>query len=151
MPVGEAMEDIDKKINGWHERKTKIPEGRYILFCSKWEKRTMNFKGRYIPKIILWFEVRGDSDDYGKIIPMFLEIDDGEKVKPRSDYAKFWIIANGCQFPERYRLKEMPPSRFVGKFFDALVRDVKPTWETGEEQPEVFHYSKVKILFEAIL
>ncbi len=145
------MDDIDEKVSHYDEHRTRIAEGRYLLFCVRWEKKTFRFKGKFVLKIVLWFEVRGDCDDRGKIVPMFLEISEDGKVRPRSDYAKFWIIANECQPPERYRLKEMPPSKFWGKYFDAYVKDVKPEWETGEEQPEVFHYSRVKILYQAII
>jgi len=144
------VDDINEKIKRYDEHRTKIPEGRYLLFCVKCGKWTFSYKGKFVPKIVLWFEIRGECDDYGKIIPMYLEITDDGKVRPRSDYAKFWIIANGCQLPERYRLKEMPPSKFVGQYFDAFVKDVKSEWETGEEQPEVFRYSKVKILYEVV-
>jgi len=49
----------------------------------------------------------------------------------------------------------MNPSKFLNKSFRAEVVDIKPTWlipgkEGRQEKPEMFHYSKVFILYECV-
>lgn len=153
-----TMESVNEKISQWRDRRTRIPKGKYYLECVKAARGTKEFHGAYVSKVTLWFGVTGDGKEHegiyehlGKIIPAYLPIGENDKVLPRSYYHKFWVIANEFQEPERLRLKEMPPSLFVGKIFYGFVTDAIPKWPTGEEEPEYFHYSKVKILYELIL
>jgi hypothetical protein len=45
----------------------------------------------------------------------------------------------------------MPPVKFKNKVFEGEVVDVKPRWITGKEQPNLFHYSRVDIVFELVV
>jgi hypothetical protein len=87
----------------------------------------------------------------GKVLPMFLPLGNTGKVPQGCKYYTAWCIANGLRRPQRARLKEMPPLKFKDKVFDAEVVDVKPRWITGREQPELFQYSRVDILYELVI
>jgi hypothetical protein len=45
----------------------------------------------------------------------------------------------------------MPASKFEGKVLYGEVVDVKPRWNSGQEQPDLFHYSRVDALYELIV
>lgn len=143
-----------EKIEKWHEQRTKIPPGRYLLKCIKAQKAFVWHEGRNgwgkSEKVILWFEVI-QGDYMGAIVPMFLVVGENGKIPQGSKYFVSWCIANGLRRPLRNRLKEMPPSKFEGKVFEGEVVDVKPKWNTGKEQPKLFHYSRVDALYELII
>jgi len=145
-PPGGAMGTIGQ----WHEERTKIPAGRYLLRCVKAGKEKIWHQGRggwgKSEKMVLWFEVF-EGEYAGSILPAFLPLS-GDKISQGSKYFQFWVVANGLRRPLRNRLKEMPPSKFVGKVFDGEVVDVKPKWHKGVEQPALFHYSRVDALYE---
>jgi hypothetical protein len=138
----------------WSEHRTKIPEGRYLLKCLKGEKVSIWQRGRGgwggKEEIVLWFEVL-QGDYMGKIVPMFLPIGRNGRIPQGSKYFTAWCIANGLRRPQRARLKEMPPLKFKGKVFEGQVVDVRPKWVTGEEQPSLFHYSRVDVLYELVV
>ena len=148
------------KIEAWNECRTKIPPGKYELTCFKAERTKIWHEGKNgwgkSEKIILWFEVL-QGEHMGKVLPMFLPLKLDErgnatgKVPQGSNYWKFWCIANGVRRPQRARLKEMPLSKFTGKVFKAEVVTVEPKWINGEQQPELFHYSRVSILYELLI
>lgn len=145
---------MDPKIEEWNEHRTKIPAGRYLLKCVKGGKANVWHEGQggwgRSEKIILWLEVL-QGDEMGKVLPMFLPLGKNGKVPQGSKYFTAWCIANGLRRPLRARLKEMPPSKFKDKVFEAEVVDVKPKWITGREQPDLFHYSRVDILYELVI
>lgn len=138
----------------WNENRTRIPPGRYLLRCIKAQKANfwMEGKGGYgkSEKILLLFEVF-EGDHTGAIVPMFLPLSPDGKLHQGSKYYVFWCIANGIRKPKRARLKEMPMSKFEGKVFCGEVVDVKPRWTSGVEQPSLFHYSRVDLLYELVI
>ncbi len=138
------------KIEAWDESRTKIPRGKYLLKCVKAGKANIWHEGKggwgRSQKIILWFEVV-QGEYMGKILPMFLPLGKNGKVPQGSKYFTAWCISNGLQRPQRARLKEMPPIKFKNKVFDAEVVDVRPRWINGVEQPDLFHYSRVDVLY----
>jgi hypothetical protein len=142
------------KIEEWHEHRTKIPPGRYLLKCLKGEKASIWHEGQggygRSEKIVLWFEVV-EGEHMGKVVPMFLPLGRDGKIHQGSKYFTFWCIANGLRLPQRTRLKEMPPLKFKEKVFEGEIVDVKPRWITGKEQPNLFHYSRVDILYELVI
>lgn len=144
------------KIEEWNEHRTKVPAGRYLLKCIKAEKTKIWHQGTGgwggSEKVVLWFEITG-GEHSGKVVPMFLPLQKDKygkttgKVPQGSHYFTYWVIANGLKWPERARLKEMPVSKFVDKVFEGEVVDVKPKWNNGKEQPELFHYSRASVLY----
>jgi hypothetical protein len=142
------------KIEEWNENRTKIPAGRYLLKCISGKKANIYHQGDggwgRSEKIMLWFEVV-QGDQMGKILPMFLPLRKDGKIPQGSKYFTCWCIANGLRRPQRARLKEMPPVKFIDKAFEGEVVDVKPKWVTGREQPDLFHYSRVDILYELVI
>jgi hypothetical protein len=142
------------KTKEWSECRTKISPGRYLLKCIKAGKASVWHEGQggwgRSEKIILWFEVV-QGDHTGKVVPMFLTTGNNGKVPQGSKYFVSWVIANGLRRPQRARIKEMPPLKFKDKVFEGEVVDVKPRWITGREQPELFQYSRVDILYELVI
>ena len=147
-PPGGARVD---KIDAWHENRTKIPPGKYLLKCIDAKRAGIWLEGKggwgRSEKIVLWFEVF-QGDHTGAVIPMFLTLGKNDKIPQGSKYFLSWCIANGLRRPLRGRLKEMPPSKFLSKVFEGEVVDVIPRYKTGEQQPELFHYSRVDVLYE---
>lgn len=142
------------KIEEWNEHRTKIPPGRYLLRCIKAGKANVWHEGQggwgRAEKVILWFEVV-QGDHMGALVPMFLPLGNNGKIPQGSKYFTAWCIANGLRRPQRAGLKEMPPLKFKDKVFEGEVVDVKPRWITGREQPDLFQYSRVDILYELII
>jgi hypothetical protein len=142
------------KIEAWNEHRIKVPPGRYSLKCIKANRASVWHEGQggwgRSEKVILWFEVF-EGEQMGKLLPMFLPLGSNGKVSQGSKYFISWCIANGLHRPRRARLKEMPPVKFTNKVFEGEVVDVKPKWRTGQEQPDLFHYSRVDILYELII
>ena len=138
-------------IDAWHENRTKIPPGKYLLKCINAKKTDIWHEGKggwgRSLKVIVWFEVL-EGEQMGAIIPMFLPLGKQGKIPQGSKYFHSWCIANGLHRPSRSRLKDMPPSKFLNKVFEGEVVDVKPRYATGKEQPELFHYSRVDVLYE---
>jgi hypothetical protein len=146
-----------EKIEAWHEQRTKITPGKYLLRCIKGAKANIWHEGKggwgKSEKAVLWFEIF-QGENMGAVIPMFLPLGINGKVPQGSKYFTSWCIANGLRRPARARLKEMPPSKFEGKVFEGEVVDVKPKWNAGiepKEQPEFFHYSRVDALYELVI
>jgi hypothetical protein len=143
-----------EKIEQWNGHRTKIPAGRYFLKGIGGQKANIWHAGQggygKSEKIVLWFEVL-EGDEIGKVLPMFLPLGKNGKVSQGSKYFTAWCIANGLRRPQRARLKEMPPLKFKDKVFEGEVVDVKPKWVTGQEQPSLFHYSRVDILYELVV
>ena len=141
-------------LEQWNEHRTRIPPGKYLLKCIKAGKERIWHQGEGGPggsqKVVLWFEVV-EGEQKGKIVPMFLRIGDNGKVPQGSKYYVAWCIANGLRRPPRARIKEMPPLKFRDKVFNGEVVDVKPLWIKGMEQPSLFHYSRVDIVYELVL
>jgi hypothetical protein len=148
--MGAEMDRIDR----WHEHRTKIPMGRYLLKCIKAEMARIWQEGREgwgrSEKVILWFEVF-EGDHIGKVVPMFLPLDNHRKISQGSKYFGSWCVANGLRRPLRNRLKEMPISKFLDKVFDGEVVDAKPRYVTGKPQPDFFRYSRVNVLYELVV
>jgi hypothetical protein len=142
------------KIEEWHENRTKVPPGKYLLKCIKAGKASVWHEGQggwgRSEKIILWFEIM-EGEHLGKVLPMFLPLGNNGKVPQGSKYFTAWCIANGLRRPPRTRLKEMPPAKFQNKVYEGEVVDVKPRWITGREQPDLFQYSRVDILYELVV
>jgi hypothetical protein len=138
----------------WNEYRAKIPAGPYQFRCIKAGRANVWHEGKggwgRSEKIILWFEII-QGDYVGKILPMFLPMGNNGKVPQGSKYFTAWCVANGLRRPQRARLKEMPPSKFLNKVFWGEVVDVKPRWNSGEEQPELFHYSRIDALYELLV
>ena len=136
----------------WNENRTRIPEGRYSLRCVKAAKSSFWLEGKggwgKSEKVMMMFEVFSTGDYHGALIPMFFALSDDGKIHQGSKYYQCWCVANGLRKPARGRLKEMPPSKFLNKVFSGDVVTVKPKYENGQEQPELFHYSKVQRLYE---
>jgi hypothetical protein len=134
----------------WSENRTKIPPGRYILKGLGGKVVKIWHEGKHgwgqSKKIVLWFEVVGGIHN-GVTIPMFLTVRNNGKIPQGSKYFTAWCIANGLERPKRNRLDEMPLARFKNKVFETLVVDVKPRWNNGDEQPILFHYSRVDTLY----
>jgi hypothetical protein len=141
------------RIDEWHEHRTKIPPGRYELYCIKAAKAEIWHEGKggwgKSGKMLLWFEVF-QGEHTGKLLPMFLTLGGNGKIPQGSKYFVSWCIANGLRRPARGRLKEMGPSKFLNKIFEGEVVDVKPRWHNGREQPDLFHYSRVDVLYELL-
>ena len=142
------------KIEEWKENRTKIPPGRYSLRFIGGGKTNVWHEGGggwgRSEKMILWFEVF-EGEHMGKVVPMFLPLGQQRKVPQGSKYYTAWCIANGLQKPRRGRLKEMPPIKFKDKVFEGEVVDVKPKWINGKEQPDLFFYSRVDVLYELLV
>jgi hypothetical protein len=138
----------------WNENRTKVPPGKYLLKCIAAGKRKVWHEGQggwgRSEKIILWFEII-EGEHLGKVVPMFLPLGRNGRVPQGCKYFICWCIANGLRKPKRARLKEMPPSKFKDKVFEGEVVDVKPRWNTGREQPELFQYSRIDILYELVI
>jgi len=146
----------------WSEARTKIPSGEYHVRCIGSDKPKIWIEGNHgwgklNNRVVLWFEVVEGACN-GKIIPMFFNLPENlNKVPDGSRYYDAWRIANRGERPSRARFKEMNPSKFHGKSFRAEIVDIKPKWLIpGEdkpkeiEKPEIFHYSKVYVLYELI-
>jgi len=136
----------------WNENRTKIPAGRYRLRCTGAKQVNFWLEGRggwgIGQKVLLIFQVI-DGDYIDSVVPMFFPLPLNGKFGQGSKYYRCWCIANGLRKPIRTRLKEMPFSKFQNKVFTGDVVDVKPRWKNGvEEQPELFHYSRVDCLYE---
>ena len=142
------------KTDAWTEHRTKIPPGKYTLKCINAKRGGIWHEGKRgwsrSEKVIVWFEVF-DGDHTGAIIPMYLTLGKHGKIPQGSKYFHAWCIANGLRRPLKNRLKEMPPSKFLNKVFGGEVVNVKPKYITGEQQPELFHYSRVDILYELVI
>lgn len=141
----------------WNENRTHVLPGKYKLKCVETKKLDFWLEGKKgygkAKRILLMFEVI-EGQYSGAIIPMFLTTSSDQKVSQGSNYYKFWAIANGMRKPIRGRLREMPMSMFIGKPFLAEVVDVKPYWIVNEqqvEQPELFWYSRVKLIYELLI
>ena len=145
--------------NQWSEARTRIEPGQYHVRCigsnkpQIWVEGSKGW-GKLSNRVVLWFEVV-EGPCAGKIIPMFFNLSENHKVPDGSRYYDAWRVANGGARPPRARFKEMNPSKFHNKSFRAEVVDIKPTWlipgqEKRQEKPEMFHYSKVFILYECI-
>ena len=133
--------EIGERIQAWKENHTKIPDGNYVLRCVHAGK----FKYHSVIKIVLFFEVFESGEFEGKLIPMFFTLPSNGKIPQGSKYFKYWVMVNGWKRPERNRLKEMPISRFFGPGFNGVVVTVKKD-SAGEDQNEIFHYSKIESL-----
>ena len=138
----------------WHEHRTKVPPGQYLLKCIKAESARIWYEGRggwgRSGKVILWFEIV-QGDYMGKVVPMFLPLTNQGKISQGSKYFASWCVANGLRRPSRNRFKEMPVSKFLDKVFDGELVDVKPRYPTGKPKPDLFHYSRVDILYELVI
>ena len=99
--------------------------------------------------MVLWHRVIEECEHYGVVLPQFFYIPDEDCIGLKSKYYASWVIANG-NFPERRRLKEMPPSVFEGKYFEAFVVDKIECWHNGMPKPEIFWRSKVDIIMEVL-
>ena len=142
------------KIEAWDEHRTWIPSGRYQLQCVKAGKADIWHEGKggwgKTEKVVLWFQIV-EGEHLGAVLPMFLTLGRNGKIPQGSKYFVSWCIANGLRRPERARLKEMPPSKFTNKVFEGGVVDVRPKWIDGQEQPKLFHYSRVDALYELLV
>lgn len=138
----------------WNEKRTKIPPGKYNLIGLKGHRAGIWLEGQggygRSNKIVLWFKVY-DGPYQGALLPAFIPINENGKVPQGSKYYHFWVIANGLRRPIRNRLKEMPISKFENKLFRGEVVDVKPKYKNGETMPELFHYSRVDMLYELLV
>jgi hypothetical protein len=146
--------EMDRRIETWHEDRTKVPPGQYLLKCVEADNARIWYEGRggwgRSGKIILWFEIF-QGDHAGKVVPMFLSLGNQGKISQGSKYFACWCVANGLRRPSRNRLKEMSISKFLDKVFDGEIVDVRPKYASGKPRPDLFSYSRVDILYELVL
>ena len=144
----------------WSEARTRVEPGEYHIKCigynrpnAIWMEGSKGW-GKVTNRLVVWFEII-EGPSKGKIIPMFFNLSENQKVPEGSRYNDAWRIANGGQRPPRARFKEMNPSKFLNKSFRAEIVDIKPKWripgiEEPQEKPEIFFYSKVFCLYELL-
>lgn len=125
-----------------------IPEGTYEVIFVKAETCKAIFGPNEARRFFHW-QISQMGEHQGKIL--FQSYKDYGQFGSRSKYYHDWTVAAGRRPTKRDKMKIHV---FKEKVFRALVRTVKPMYESGplkgKEKPQQFHYSIVDMLIEKI-
>jgi hypothetical protein len=109
----------------WNQRRSKIPDGIYVLRSFHVEKIEYKYRGlkKMVPTVVLFFDTVHDQKN--QVIPYFLPVEDPDHIGKQSKYYRAWTLAAG-HTPDRPRLKEMPLYMLTGKYFEGIVTSHRP-------------------------
>ena len=120
----------------------RIPEGIYDAICFKTET-AMGFGGSR--KIYFKFRIYGGEHDG---VELFMVCNFPKtKIGKRYKYFDQWMLALGRHPSKGERLS---PKIFRNRLFKILVRDTKPRFSNGKFKPDIFKYSVVDSIIEAL-
>ena len=131
--------DVSDEYRNWDQRRSKIPEGLYLLRCFHAKKMHFEFRAGQMgmSMIVLLFDT--DYDGRMRVIPHYCRIPKENHIGQRSYFYRTWTLAAGHP-PDRPRLKDMPLYVLEGKYFEGIVGFHKPL-ESEEISRQLYMFS----------